>query len=129
MIPRRTVIKGAAWSVPVVAAAVALPLAAASEAPTACLRFIGTPPQIQADGTLKTKVQNQCKATARNVVLTVSYTSNGTPMNESFPIGDLRHGQPGPLDHYRTHIPADVQSVLLTVTADNAQTVTRVVRR
>lgn len=33
-ISRRTVVRGAAWSVPVIAAAIALPLAAASEPPT-----------------------------------------------------------------------------------------------
>lgn len=40
-VSRRTVIKGAAWSVPVIAAAVAVPMAAASETPTTTPRSVG----------------------------------------------------------------------------------------
>lgn len=130
MIPRRTVIKGAAWSVPVVAASMALPLAAASEAPTACLRFIGTPPKIKKDESIKMKVQNKCKATAKNVVLTISYVSNGTPINKSVPLGDIAPNAHAPIEHdHEFNIPADVQTVLITATADNAEAYVEAIRR
>lgn len=42
-IERRRIVKGAAWAVPVIAAAVAVPASTASTPETgACLRFIGT---------------------------------------------------------------------------------------
>lgn len=125
-ITRRTIVKGAAWSIPVIAAAVAAPLAAASTAPQACLRFIGTN---FTKKSLKVKLKNDCTATAKNVVLAVSYTSNGTPISEVVPLGDIAPGQPWPLDHFREYdIPADVTTVVITATADNAPTVTEALR-
>ncbi|WP_417505570.1 hypothetical protein [Microbacterium sp.] len=75
-LPRRTILMGAAWSVPVISAAIATPLAAASITPT--LEFVGGPYTADACG---------------NTAVTVRMTTNGTtpapgePVQISLPAG------------------------------------------
>lgn len=129
-ITRRTVAKGLAWSMPILLVSAAAPLAAASTVPEACLRFIGTPPKIKKDESIKMKVQNKCKFTARNVILTISYTSNGTPINKSIALGDIAPNGHAPTEHdHEFNIPADVETVLITATADNAEAYVEAIRR
>jgi len=72
-IERRTIIKSAAWGLPVIAAAVATPLASASRpsAEPTGIRFIGV---AATKREVKLKIQNIGSTSARNVALLVNGT-------------------------------------------------------
>lgn len=113
---RRRVIKGAAWSLPVILAATAVPLAAASvTAGTADLRFIGTN---LTKKSLKFKVENQGTATARDVSVLILWEGGSLII----PLGDIEPGSHAPTEHDRQYdIPADARSVHLeAVTLDGS---------
>lgn len=114
-IKRRSVIKGAAWSIPVIAAAIATPLAAASTQSTAELRFIGSS---FTKKSLKFKVQNTGSAVARDVSVLVIW-DGGTL---TVPLGDIAPGSHAPTEHDREHdIPDNVSFVSLeAVTIDGS---------
>lgn len=125
-ISRRTIVKGAAWSLPVIAAAVAMPLASAStpNESGACLRFIGT--NLTRKG-LKFKVQNQCSATARNVSVLALWSGGSLTV----PLGDIPPHGHAPTEHERIYsIPAEVTSVILqAVTLDGSASAETTVTR
>lgn len=77
-VERRTLVAGAAWTIPVVATAVGAPLAAASGAPT--LAFTNGPYTVAACGTLKDVV---LKATTNGT----APVAIGTPLTVSLPAG------------------------------------------
>lgn len=111
-ITRRRVIKGAAWSLPVIAAAIATPLAAASTAPTAGaeLRFIGSN---FTKKSLKFKVQNTGTTTARDVGALILWDGDSIG---TIPLGDIAPGAHAPTEHDREYdIPASVRTVTIQV--------------
>lgn len=109
---RRTLMKGAAWSIPVIAVAASAPLAAASQQACDQLRFIGTPKFGQHD--LKFKIQNKCSETAINVNVLLAY-NGGT---RTYAMGDIAPNGLSEVDHTRdTTIPAGPAT--LTIISDN----------
>lgn len=109
---RRTLLKGAAWSVPVVAIAASVPLAAASTVPvTGQLRFIGTPHKPVRE--LKLKVQNKGSEMARNVTILITGPSSAT-----IPLGDIQPNGLGPTDSDHIRIP-DLPDGKYTVTVSS----------
>jgi len=128
IVTRRTIVKGAAWSIPVIMAATAVPHAAASAQPgNACLRFIGS--NFTRDG-LKVKVQNQCGMIARDVQIIVSYENGQAAVARVFPQGELDPHAHAPAEHLRLDdIPDEISQVTVTVKAENADAVTEVFTR
>lgn len=124
-IERRRIVKGAAWSLPVIAAAIAVPTSTASTPETgACLRFIGTNVTKKS---VKVKVQNQCATTARNVVLTISI--DDTPGRVIVvPLGDIPSHGHAPIEHERAYDIPETGGVVVTASADNATTIVEVLR-
>lgn len=126
-ISRRAVVKSAAWSIPVIAAAVAMPLTAASETPTnetgACLRFIGTNVTKKS---VKVKVQNQCGTTARGVVLTIGTDAPSGVL--VVPLGDIPPHGHAPTEHQRVYEIPETGGVVISASADNATTIVEVLR-
>lgn len=125
-IERRAIVKGAAWSLPVIAAAVAVPASTASTPVTggSCLRFIGTN---LTGKSLKVKVQNQCEVTARNVVLTIAI--DGSDQVRFIPLGDIPPHGHAPTEHVRDYqIPAGDDSVAISARGDNTATIVQVMR-
>lgn len=124
-IPRRSVVKGAAWSIPVIAAAVAVPASTASTpVSTACLRFIGTNVTKKS---VKVKVQNQCDMVARNVVLTIGIDDTQGRVIV-VPLGDIPPHGHAPTEHERVYDIPETGSVVATASADNATTLVEVLR-
>jgi len=115
-ISRRRVIKGAAWSLPVIAAAVAAPLAAASSTPSdGCLRFIGTN---FTKKSLKFKVQNQCETPVTSVEVLITWDGGSLAV----PLGDIVPHAHAPIEHDREYtdvIPEAVTMVTLTILPGN----------
>lgn len=110
---RRTFVKGAAWSVPIIAVAAATPLAAASE-PVGALRFNGTPKHSK-KGEVKFSVHNDSKVTAKNVVVTVVWTGGSEQVTKVIPLGDVsKSGQTK-----QERIQFAKGTVTLTVSSDN----------
>lgn len=124
-IERRRIVKGAAWAVPVIAAAVAVPASTASTPETgACLRFIGTNVTKKS---VKVKVQNQCAATARNVVLTIGI--DDTPGRVIVvPLGDIPPHGHAPTEHERAYDIPETGGVVVTASADMMVTIVKVLR-
>lgn len=73
---RRTIIKGAAWSVPVVAAAIATPLAAASVTPPANSANVQVPTGVPAGN-------------FEDITITGRLTGQGAPVNAPLPEGTV----------------------------------------
>lgn len=91
---RRTLVKGAAWSVPVLALAVSTPLAAASEAPAAAplanrLRLTNVTLTVGREANklyFNTTVQvNDGPAPVENLVLVVTLSRDGEAVTRTFP--------------------------------------------
>lgn len=109
MLERRAFVKAAAWSVPVIAAAVALPAAAASGEPQqGCIEFTHTRPHLgDKSGTLYCTigVKETCGATVGPITLNV--TVDGRTWSK---VIDLipAYGEAGPITCSFDGIPADV---------------------
>lgn len=115
---RRTLIKGAVWSVPIIAAATAAPHIAAS-APTRGIRFNGTPKH-DPQGVLQFSVHNDSNAVAESVEVVATWEGGGFAI---LALGDVRV-QSGP--HRMDDVPAGV--VTLSVSAANVPGETITVR-
>lgn len=74
-VPRRTVARGAAWSVPVIAVAAPAPAMAASPATPRCPRVFGTSPRRLADGNLQFTVSFASGVDATTPTCAVSFTA------------------------------------------------------
>lgn len=125
---RRTFVKGAAWSVPVMAAAVAVPMAAASGQPSEkpCFRFTHTRPH---EGTVKGNMYytlGVLETCGKNLgPVTVSVSALG---QTQFHTIDLIPGwrEAGPITGYFENVPGKTNiEVIFTATA-GTQTITEV---
>lgn len=126
-LPRRTIVKGAAWSLPVIMAAVAVPTSTASTPVTqACLSFIGSS---LTKKSLKFKVKNSCSVPAKNVRVTVLDTA-GSGWSLVVPLGDIAPGNHRSIEHYREYnFPDGVNRLFLTAMADNSESVSITLER
>lgn len=124
-IERRRIVKGAAWALPVIVAAVAVPASTASTPETgACLRFIGTNVTKKS---VKVKVQNQCGTTARNVVLTIGI-DDAAGRSIVIPLGDIPPHGHAPTEHERAYEIPEAGSVAVSASADMMVTIVKVLR-
>lgn len=95
---RRTVLKGAAWSVPVVAAAVATPLAAASGCADYALtiRMTGANGNLTQQTLMMSFTKNGVAQSLAGVVFTVSLASGHTFTSNDAPVGGVQLTPSGP---------------------------------
>lgn len=113
---RRTIIKGAAWALPVIAAAVAAPLATASGASEEQLAFIGTN---FTKKSLKFKVMNTGTTTVKNVIVFITWNGG----SETVALGDIAPKGHAPTEHHRDYtFPESVSNVTLRAVGEDGVT-------
>lgn len=109
-ITRREALKGAAWSVPVIAASIATPMAAASEpAGAAELRFHGASAhkgKTPGSAYIKVRLKNDSSYSASNVLITLMIRQDGITRTEDFAIPFMGGNETHPLKdgHYEFEV-------------------------